>query len=404
MNTMKIKILFYIQKSKMNASSKCPLACRITYNYERKEFSSGLYIPPKYWDNKNQKAKPPNEENDFINTELSLIKSKINKAFLLLQVQDGSFTVEDIYRAYKGNKPVKETGTVEYYSQYLIRYQKLINIEIKQATWDKFNYIKNDVVDFVKWKFQKSDIPLKELDFNFITEFEYYLKTEKLHQQITINKSLQRFKKVIKTAVNNKLLDSFPFIEHKPKPVKHTITYLTTEELHLLEKHVFTQNRLAEIRDMFIFCCYTGLAYKEMSILESKHIVKGFDGNEWIKMKREKTQKEISIPLLPKSANIIGRYRNIYNVVRLLPVISNQKFNSYLKEIAAIVGIEKNLTHHIARKTFATTVLLYNDVPMEIVSELLGHSKITITQEHYAKVVDKKVSEQMIKLGRKLEG
>lgn len=180
------------------------------------------------------------------------------------------------------------------------------------------------------------------------------------------------------------------------------LTYLTPEELALLEKHEFTQQRLQQVADMFIFCCYTGLAYNEMAHLKSYHISKGFDGNNWIKMIRQKTQKEISIPLLPKSANIIEKYQKNNENEYLLPVISNQKFNSYLKEIADIIGLNKNLTHHIARKTFATTVLLYNDVPMEVVSELLGHSKITITQEHYARVVQKKVSEHIIRLKDKL--
>jgi integrase/recombinase XerD len=142
---------------------------------------------------------------------------------------------------------------------------------------------------------------------------------------------------------------------------------------------------------MFIFCCYTGLAYNEMSELKTSHIITGFDGNDWIQMKRKKTNHQISIPLLPMSKLIIDKYFES-NKLEVLPKISNQKFNSYLKEIADIVGISKNLTHHLARRTFATTVLLYNDVPMEIVSELLGHSKMSITQEHYGKVVQKKVS------------
>lgn len=240
---------------------------------------------------------------------------------------------------------------------------------------------------------------LKDLDYSFIVEFEYYLKTQKLQKQITINKELQRFKKVVKTAVVGKLIDSFPFAEHKGKKITTTVIYLNSEELQHLEKYCFSQPRLEQVKDMFVFCCYTGLAYAEMSKLESKHIEPGFDGMRWIKMVREKTGKAVSVPLLPKALSILEKYQDNQS---LLPVISNQKFNSYLKEIADILGIEKKLTHHIARKTFATTVLLYNDVPMEIVSELLGHSKISITQEHYAKVVQKKVSEHITALGSKL--
>ena len=171
-------------------------------------------------------------------------------------------------------------------------------------------------------------------------------------------------------------------------------------ELSNLEKQNFSQIRLSNVQDLFIFCCYTGLAFNEMAHLEKQHIQIGFDGINWIKMKREKTQGLISIPILPKAQEIIEKYATENN--RIFSPISNQKFNSYLKEIADITGIEKRLTHHIARKTFASTVLLYNDVPMEIVSELLCHSNMTITQESYGKIVQKKVSEEMKKLNSKL--
>ena len=140
---------------------------------------------------------------------------------------------------------------------------------------------------------------------------------------------------------------------------------------------------------MFVFCCYTGLAYQEMSSLRRHHISKGFDGNLWINMIRQKTEQPIAVPLLPEAEAILEKYKQVDSDV-VLPSISNQKFNSYLKEIAALVGIEKKLTRHIARKTFATTVLLLNGVP-----ELLGHSKVTVTQEHYAKVVKSKVSDEI---------
>jgi len=155
------------------------------------------------------------------------------------------------------------------------------------------------------------------------------------------------------------------------------------------------------IQDLFIFCCYTGLAYNEMVNLEKQNIQLGFDNINWIQMKREKTQRQLSIPILPKAQEIIYKYLTESN--RIFPSISNQKFNSYLKEIAAIIGIEKRLTHHTVRKTFASTVLLYNDVPMEIVSELLGHSNMTITQESYWKIVQKKVSEAIKNLAEKLK-
>lgn len=263
----------------------------------------------------------------------------------------------------------------------------------------------NDVKDFIKHKYGKTDILLKELDYAFVVEFEYYLKTEKHQKQVTINKALQRLKKVVKDAIVAKLIDTSPFVQHKPKTVINNVVYLTTEELSKLEKHQFAQSRLEKVKDMFIFCCYTGLAFNEMSRLEDKHIIDGFDGYKWIKMTRQKTGKEVSVLLLSKALQILEKYMSVSHdrSFGIFSNLSNQKFNSYLKEIAAIVGINKNLTHHIARKTFATTVLLYNDIPMEIVSELLGHSKMSITQEHYGKIVQKKVSEHMLKLQDKLK-
>jgi site-specific recombinase XerD len=163
-----------------------------------------------------------------------------------------------------------------------------------------------------------------------------------------------------------------------------------------------TQKRLEEIRDMFVFCCYTGLAYQEMASLRTYHIRTGFDGNLWINMIRQKTEQPIAIPLLPQAEIIIDKYQKAGSDV-VLPSISNQKFNSYLKEIGEIVGLEKKMSHHLARRTFATTILLYNDIPMEIVSELLGHSKMSVTQDSYAKVVQHKVSSQMNKLSKKLK-
>lgn len=400
MNHYNLKILFLLDKIKTNRQGNAPIRCRITFNGIRKVFSTGLHLNPNHWHSKLQLAKPPNIENTFINNELSLIKNKINQVFLLLQIQENTFTAEDIYNQFKGKPQIKNKSLVEYYDEYLLMYKKLIGIEIKLATWNKFNYILNDLKDFIKWKFNQKDMLLKDLDYSFIIDFEYYLKTEKHQKQVTVNKALQRLKKIVKSAVINKHLDSFPFEEHKAKRVVTNVVYLTTEELRELENYNFSQSRLKQIRDLFIFCCYTGLAYLEMSKLEIKHITTGFDNNKWIQMEREKTQKQISIPILPKAQQIIDKYSSDNNLI--FPSVTNQKFNSYLKEIAEIVGIEKRLTHHIARKTFASTILLFNDVPMEIVSELLGHSNMIVTQESYGKVVQKKVSESMINLTKKL--
>lgn len=210
----------------------------------------------------------------------------------------------------------------------------------------------------------------------------------------TVYKTLQRLRRVVRVSVGAEYLLKDPFVLHKANKPKTQVIFLTTEELQTLEKHQFSQPRLQEVKDWFVFSCYTGLAYNEIRNLKKQHIVTGFDGELWIEMIREKTQKNISVPLLPRAKFFINKYADD-NSKLIFKICSNQRYNSYLKEIASILGINKRLTTHTARKTFASTVLLYNDVPMEIVSELLGHSSISITEDSYGKVVKKKISDSL---------
>lgn len=403
MNINKISTLYLLQKNRVNKQQKCPIRCRITFQQKRKIFSTGLFINPDHWNSKKQKAHPPNAENDMINSQLSLISQKINKAFLMLQVQENSFDVEDVYNQYLGKKIIRETGLIEMFDIHIKRQEKLIGISTTIVSVAKFYQTRGHVKSFVKHQYNKQEFLLNALKMDFIEGFDYYLRAEKRFKQNTIYKTIQRFRQIVKLAVALNYLDKDPFILFKNSKPKKQLIYLTIEELETIENHKYASARLQQVADMFLFCCYTGLAYAEMNALSREHLVTGFDGNTWIKMSRKKTSNTISIPLLPKTKILLDKLNMISVNDKVLPDISNQKFNSYIKEIANIVGIDKKLTHHTARKTFATTVLLYNDVPMEIVSELLGHSKITITQEHYAKVVQKKVSEHMNKLSEKLK-
>ena len=401
MTTDKFKILFIEGKNRKNKKNQSPLFCRITLNGNRKQISTGINIESEHWDTKNQVILNSHKSAILYNSQLDKIKSKVNSIYMILRLQENPFSIEDIHDKYFGKELKKSEFILSYYKQYLSKIEKLVGLEIKDNTYNKFVYVGNHLEAFLKWKYKKTDYPLKELSLQFLSDFDYYLKTEKKQEQITINKTIQRLRTPIKQAISEGYLDRDPFILHKSKTVRKTVIFLTTEELKTLEEAVLLQKRLSLIQDLFVFCCYTGLAYNEMAHLEKQNIQIGFDNINWIQMMREKTQRQISIPILPKAQEIIEKYSTDSN--RIFPSISNQKFNSYLKEISAITGIEKRLTHHIARKTFASTVLLYNDVPMEIVYELLGHSNMTITQESYGKVVQKKVSEEMKKLEKKLQ-
>lgn len=400
MNINTLKTLFVIERFKINKQGKAPIKCRITYLGQRKPFSTGIFISPDNWNASKQKAFPPTTDHNQINIQLSLIKQEVNQAFLMLQVQQEVFDVEDIYLKYKGEDIKTEKTLLEVYTLHNERMKKLIGIEYSEATYKKFEESKNHVKSFIKHNTQKSNILLEQLNMKFLNDFDYYMKVEKKLKQVTINKHIERLRKIIKLALAEGFLERDPFLLFKQKQVILQVVYLDSKELHLLENHRFTQVRLQQVADMFVFCCYTGLPYQEMATITTDNLIDGFDGRKWISIYRQKTKKNLTIPLLTKAQIILNKYENQKT---LLPVISNQQFNSFLKEIASILGISKRITHHTARKTFASTVLLYNDIPMETVSELLGHSNMKVTQSHYAKVVQNKVSEQMGKLNQKLK-
>ena len=397
-----MKTLFLIQKARTNKRGLAAIRARITIDKSRKEFSTGIFIPPKYWSTEKQKVLENAENSKAVNSQLSLIEQKLSQAFLMLQIQEEPFDVEDVYNIYSGVNIKKEMGVIAVYEEHNAYYKKLIGKDIKEVSWQKFENTKGHLKKFLQWKFKKKEVKLSSLKFQFIKDFEYYLRAEESMQQSTINKTLQRFKKMINFAVAHEYLDRNPFLMHKPKPVKKEIIYLSKDELSHLHKKEIRNKRLEEVRDCFVFCCYTGLAFKEMSNLRKEHIVKGEDGKNWIRLKRQKTGKTISVPLLQNAQEILDKYREVLTDKKVLPIKTNAHFNAYLKEIANLCELKINLTHHIARKTFATTVLLLNDVPMEVVSKLLGHSRIGITQAHYGQILEEKVESEMEKLSKKL--
>lgn len=218
-----MKVLFYIRKNKINSKNECPLTCRITMDYSRKEFSTGLFINPDYWNASKQKVNPPSTDNTQINSQLSLIKQEINQAFLMLQIQNKDFDVDDIYRQYKGENIKQDKTIMEMFSLHIAKQEKLIGISTTAVSIAKFHQTRNHVKSFVKHKFNRSDFLLREMTMAFITEFEYYLKAEKRFQQNTVHKTLQRFKQMVKIAVGLDYLEKDPFLLHKNKKPKKQV-------------------------------------------------------------------------------------------------------------------------------------------------------------------------------------
>ena len=398
-----MKVLFLIQRKKVNKRGFLPIMCRITFKKERKEFSTGIMIQSAWWLNKSQEVKVTVENSNVINSRLVQIRQKLDKTHLLLEVENSDFNVNDILSVYRGEKIKIELSLIAAIKEHNSYHEKLIGKEIKKVSFQKFENTSTHVKGFLKWKYNQPDLKLKGVKFQFIVDFEYYLKVVENMQQSTINKNTQRLKKMINFAVAQEYIPVNPFLLHKPRSVKKDVVYLTSMELKAIEEKTINIKRIAEIRDCFVFCCYTGLAFREMSNLRASNIVKGDNEGSRIEIVRQKTGKRIIIPLLPKALNILEKYQDSLLEHHVLPSKTNTHFNAYLKEIAGLCGIKKTLTHHLARKTFATTVLLYTDVPIEIVSKLLGHSRIGVTQAHYGEILNKKVAMEIDRISKILD-
>ena len=243
------------------------------------------------------------------------------------------------------------------------------------------------------------------MDHQFITGLEYYLKTTRKCAHNSAIKYITNFKKIIRIAHANDWIDKDPFLHWKGKLKIVEREFLTEEEIQKIIELELKMERLDQVRDIFIFCCFTGLAYADVKKLNRGDISVGADGEEWVKTKRSKTDTRSNIPILPIAKVIIEKYKDnelLKEKDLVLPVLSNQKMNAYIKEIATLAGITKNLTFHLARHTFATTVTLTNGVPIESVSKMLGHTNLKTTQ-HYAKILDMKVSKDMAILRSKFK-
>jgi integrase len=398
-------IQFIIRKNKAK-EELAPIYVRITVDARRVEISLKRWINPNDWDNVKGKAKGNKEEAKSLNHYLDEVRAQLVQNYQELQVQKQLITADTIKDLFLGldQKDYTLCKLVEYHNQVMM----------SSLTWGTMkNYFTTQkyIQKFLKERFRTTDMFLSGLSYKFITDFEFYLRNHKPidHQRPMENngvmKHLERFRKMVTMAVKMEWLDKDPFEKYQLKFNRVERDFLTEYELAKIEKKEFRIERLKYVRDLFVFSCYTGLAYIDAINLNPINITIGIDGENWISTKRQKTDEPVRVPILPKAWEMIERYKTHPRSLQkgtIFPHVSNQKLNSYLKEIADLCGIEKNMTFHLARHTFATTVTLTNGVPIETVSKMLGHSRITTTQV-YAKVIERKVSEDMKSLRVKID-
>ncbi|KAA1245793.1 site-specific integrase [Aquimarina sp. RZ0] len=397
-------ILFWAdQKSATN--NEALLYARVTVNQKRVNISLKRKVSIDLWDAKKKRARGTSTKARQINQYLDQVHSQLFQQYQELKFKGELITAKLIKQRYLGegenNKTLQEL--IKYHSQKIEK-------TLTAGTIRNFGVTENYINRFLEQKLKTTDIYLKQLNYKFVCDFEGFLHSywpkghPKAMSHNTVMKHIQRMRKMITLAYHLEWLDKDPFIRWKPTFEKREREFLTENELSNLETYHFPIERLERVRDIFVFSCYTGISYADIITLTETHVHKGIDGNNWIITRRQKTKTPIKVPLLDRAQELINKYHNHPMTVvsgTLFPVITNEKLNLYLKEIADACGIRKNLTFHMARHTFATTITLSNGVPIETVSKLLGHTKLATTQI-YARVIERKVSEDMQLLRDKL--
>jgi len=396
------RLLFFVNKSKTNKDG-APILLRITINGQKVAMNTRRRIQLMDWDLKRGMPYQRNAFCDDLHMYLETLRNKSYTAFTELLREYDDVTPTMVRNYLQGVQSGHSRSVMDIWQEHNDELKRLIGIQCSYTLWQKHNTGLNHFTAFLKAKYRMDDMPIKRVRFNVVREFQEFLMAERALAYNTSIKVLQLLKKITRRALKSGWLKIDPFSEMTLTLKETDRPYLTDEELKAIVDRKIKMKRLVLVRDLFLFACYTGLSYADVKKLCRAEIERSPDGLWWIKTRRQKTKQKSQIPLLSVAKQVIDKYADLEELSAknlVLPVLSNQKLNAYLKEIADLCGIEKNLTFHVARHTFATTVTLQNGVSIESVSRMLGHTNIRTTQ-HYARVVDKKIVQDMLAMSLK---
>lgn len=389
-------VLFFIKRKKLLKNGDAPVYMRITIDGRFLEASLKRGVNPKYWNEKKQRSTGRDRLSLELNDYLDCTLSRIHRIHQQLIDECKPVNPKSVMDAYQG-RAERPKMLREVFREENEKYRQLLEIgDVVLGTVLRYERTERYLVEFMQKNYSVEDLPLRAIDNKFVRDFHLFLKVEKKAEQNTANKYCKNLKKIIRLALDNGWIEVNPFqgIRFTAKAVNRE--FLNEKELSTLMNKKFDIERLNVVRDIFVFCSLTGLAFSDVTALKPEHITVDDDGNYWIHKARQKTKNVCSIPYLESARTIADKYRNHPTCLAkgvVLPVISNQRMNSYLSEIADCCGIRKPLTTHIARHSFACLALA-NGVSMEIIARMLGHSDIKTTKI-YAKVIDKSIAEQM---------
>ena len=398
-------VLFFIKKAKLLKNGEAPVCMRITVNGCMVDISIKRSCPVNLWNQAKENSKGKDRMSVELNHYIEITRSRIHQIYRELETSDKVITVDLVRKLYYGVDEESKT-LLQVFREHNEQSRKLIGKDFVSKTVQRYETTTRYLEEFIKKEYQLSDIALNNLEANFISKFDAFLKIEKGCAQNSAITRLKNLKKIIRIALENDWIKKDPFYGIHFKQEEVNVEFLSREELDILMNKEFAIKRLEQVRDIFVFCCFTALAFVDVQQLSREHLIKDNNGALWIRKARQKTNQMCNIPVLTIPQRILRKYEDNAECIKkgvLLPVISNQRMNAYLKEIADVCGIAKRLTTHVARHTAATVVFLANDVSMENVSKILGHSNIRMTQ-HYAKVLDSSIMRDMVNVEQSFIG
>jgi len=394
-------LIFFLKKGKTDPQGASSIYMRITIDKKRAEMATGKSCLDNQWDNGQLKGGTSLVKT--INLYLRQIESKVHEAHRHLLMCNDDITAKNLMDEFLG-KDRKARKLTEVFEEHNRQMAELIGIEFAPMTLLRYQTALRHLQQYLREKYKIQDIDIRKIDHQFIADYEFFLRTTRKCNNNSAVKYIKNFKKVIKRCLANGWLTKDPFANFKAKIKLIERPCLSEEQVKALESREFNNERLNRVRDIFLFSCYTGLAYIDIYQLHRSEIIDKNENEKWININRQKTGTPTRVPLLPKAVALLDKYEHhplCIDQDKAFPVSSNQKMNAYLKEIADLCGITIPLSYHIARHTFATTITLQNGVPIETVSKMLGHKDIRTTQ-HYAKTLDVKVGRDMAALKERL--
>ena len=404
MNTKRTFNQIIFPKRVNGTATEATMYLRITVNGLRTEFTINRDIEMKDWNDQSRRMNGKNPKAKEFNSYLDAVEFRIYEIYKELVANGEEISANIIKAKFHGVDTDKPRMLLEIFEDHNKQFGELVGKDFAKGTLKRFQVVTKALGEFLQWKFQITDISIKKLNFEFINDFEFYLKSVRNCSHNTVMGYVKKLKKIVRQCVAKDWLDKDPFMAYKVTLRETHRLILTEQELQIMSEKTLI-GRMDQIRDIFLFSCYTGLSYSDVEKLTAAEVTTGIDGEKWIMTTRTKTDTATRVPLLPPSLAILSKYEGRPDLLysgRLLPVVSNQRMNGYLKELADQCGIQKTLTFHCARHTFATTVTLTNGVPIETVGKMLGHKSLRTTQQ-YAKILDRKVSDDMLKLRSKFQ-